>query len=131
MRSMFSSPVIRPSTAENCPVTPIAARTPSGDVAMSWPATWAWPPSAVMSVERIFTAVVLPAPFGPSSANTDPAGMCRSMPSSTILSPYDLRRPTVETAAGDCGSPPTRLDVGMTEEGMGPSRSKAEGCDEG
>ena len=54
-----------------------------------------------------------------------PAGMGRSMPSSTVLSPYDLRRPTVETAAGGCG-PSRRLDVGMTEEGMVPSRSKAE-----
>ncbi|GHB55672.1 hypothetical protein GCM10010306_056980 [Streptomyces umbrinus] len=118
---MFSSPVIRPSTAENWPVTPIAARTPSGDVVMSWPATWAWPPSAEMSVDRIFTAVVLPAPFGPSRAKTDPVGMRRSMPSRTVLSPNDLRRPTVETAAGDLW-PSRCLDVGMTDEGMEPSR---------
>src|SRR4051794_30160729 len=117
---MFSSPVISPSTAENCPVTPTAARTPSGDVATSWPATWACPPSAVTSVERIFTAVVLPAPFGPSSANTDPAGIRRSMPSRTVLSPYDLRRPTAETAAARG----LFLGVGMTDERMESSPSR-------
>ena len=68
MRSMFSSPVIRPSTAENWPVTPIAARTACGSVARSWPPTRMSPEaaSAEMRVERILTAVVLPAPFGPS-----------------------------------------------------------------
>ena len=39
MRSRFSSPVSRLSTAENWPVTPIAARTASGSRARSWPAT--------------------------------------------------------------------------------------------
>ena len=34
-----------------------------------------------------FTVVVLPDPFGPSSANTLPAGISRSMPSSTRWSP--------------------------------------------
>ena len=37
--SRFSSPVSRLSTAENWPVTPIAARTASGSRATSWPAT--------------------------------------------------------------------------------------------
>ncbi len=35
MRSMFSSPVISPSTAENCPVTPIEARIACASVARS------------------------------------------------------------------------------------------------
>ncbi|CAM5493440.1 hypothetical protein STENM327S_06427 [Streptomyces tendae] len=85
MRSMFSSPVIRPSTAENCPVTPMAPRTACGAVARSWPATRTSPPSAQTRVERIWTVVVLPAPFGPSSANTDPAGMRRSMPEDGLV----------------------------------------------
>src|SRR5688572_12740131 len=46
-----------------------------------------------MSVDRIFTAVVLPAPFGPSREKTVPSGTARSMPSRTTLSPYDLRSP--------------------------------------
>ena len=39
IRIRFSSPVSRLSTAENWPVTPIAARTASGSAARSWPAT--------------------------------------------------------------------------------------------
>lgn len=69
----------------------------------------------------MLTAVVLPAPLGPSRANTDPAGMRRSMPSSTVLSPYDLRRPAAETAAADRG-----LDVDMTDVPMELSLAKAE-----
>ena len=87
MRSMFSSPVISPSTAENWPVTPIAARTACGSAARSWPPTCSSPASAVMRVERILTAVVLPAPFGPSREKTVPVGTARSIPSRTVLSP--------------------------------------------
>src|SRR6266511_1836149 len=87
----FSSPVSRLSTAENWPVTPIAARTESGSRATSWPATRTSPPSAPIKVERICTVVVLPAPLGPSSAKIVPSGTSRSMPSSTTWSPNDLR----------------------------------------
>ena len=52
-----------------------------------------------MSVERICTVVVLPAPLGPSSANTLPSAISRSMPSRTTLSPKALRSPTTCTAA--------------------------------
>ena len=65
MSRRFSSPVKSPSTAENWPVTPIAARTASGSRMASWPAISTSPPSAAMSVDRIWTVVVLPAPFGP------------------------------------------------------------------
>jgi hypothetical protein len=95
----FSSPVSRPSTAENWPVTPIAARTASGSRAGSWPATRALPPSAATRVERMLTTVVLPAPFGPSRAKIEPAGTSRSMPSSTTFEPYALRR--LRTAIAD------------------------------
>ncbi len=114
MRSRFSSAVSRSSRAANWPVTPIAARTRSGAAATSCPATSARPPSAGTSVERMLTVVVLPAPFGPSRAKTEPAGMRRSMPSRTVLSPYALRRPVVVIAAGGRSSPPPRRDVGMT-----------------
>ena len=36
------------------------------------------PPSGRIKVARIRTMVVLPAPFGPSKAKTDPVGMVRS-----------------------------------------------------
>src|SRR5262245_55477194 len=41
----------------------------------------------------MFTVVVLPAPLGPSSEKIVPAATLRSMPSSTTLSPNDLRSP--------------------------------------
>ena len=57
-----------------------APRRPPG--ATSWPATSAMPPSGRTSVARIRTAVVLPAPFGPSRPQTVPAATSRSKPSS-------------------------------------------------
>src|SRR5690348_6735936 len=66
---------------------------------MSCPATRAVPPSAFSSVVSTFTAVVFPAPFGPSREKTVPAGTSRSMPSSTVLSPYAFRSP--ETAIAE------------------------------
>ena len=59
------------------------------------------PPSAAMSVERMFTTVVLPAPLGPSSAKIVPSATSRSMPSSTTCSPNDLRNPLAEIADAD------------------------------
>src|ERR1700737_3465806 len=47
------------------------------------------------------TVVVLPAPLAPIRPTISPAATSRSSPSTTILVPYDLRRPrTVAT----CGS---------------------------
>ena len=43
--------------------------------------------------------VVLPAPLGPSREKIVPAGTFRSMPSSTTVSPNDLRSPAADTAA--------------------------------
>lgn len=40
------------------------------------------------------TVVVLPAPFGPSSPQTVPAGTWRSMPLSASLAGYRLRNPS-------------------------------------
>ncbi len=86
------------STAENCPVTPITARTAPASPRKSCPITLAAPASAGIRVDRIFTVVVLPAPFGPSSAKTSPSPMLRSTPSRTTFSPYALRRPFADTA---------------------------------
>src|SRR5258708_9256287 len=60
--------------------------------------TVAEPASAGIRVERIRTIVVLPAPFGPSSANTSPSRMERSTPSTTTFFPYVLRKPETDTA---------------------------------
>ena len=51
-----------------------------------------------MSVERIRTIVVLPAPFGPRSAKIVPSVTSRSTPSSTAVSPNDFRTPVTTTA---------------------------------
>ncbi len=68
IRRRFSRPVSSSSIAENCPVTPMERRTPSGSVRTSNPATRASPSSALMSVDRMRIMVVLPAPLGPSRA---------------------------------------------------------------
>jgi hypothetical protein len=46
----------------------------------------------------MWTVVVLPAPLGPSSAKIVPSATSRSMPSSTALSPNDLRSPVARIA---------------------------------
>src|SRR5215471_7867841 len=98
MSSRFSSPVSRLSTAENWPVTPIAARTELASAATSCPATCTSPPSAGIRVDRMCTVVVLPAPLGPSRANIVPSRTTRSMPSSTTLSPKDFCNPVTAIA---------------------------------
>src|SRR5688572_12723759 len=73
------------------------------------PATAALPPSGRISVARILTAVVLPAPFGPSSPHTAPAGTWRSKPSRALVFPYRFASPSARTAADLVSSPITRL----------------------
>src|SRR5436305_6509357 len=46
------------------------------------------------------TVVVLPAPLAPIRPTISPAGTSRSSPSTTILVPYDLRRPRTVTTCG-------------------------------
>src|SRR5438477_177360 len=54
---------------------PICGRTARASSTTSWPSTKARPAVGSRTVERIFTSVVLPAPFGPSSPCTSlPAG---------------------------------------------------------
>ena len=57
----------------------------------------ATPPSGRIKVARMRTMVVLPAPFGPSKAKTDPVGMVRSTSSSTRLGPKDFVIPEAIT----------------------------------
>ncbi len=44
------------------------------------------------------TAVVLPAPLGPSSPHTVPSATARSKPASACLSPYRLDNPLASIA---------------------------------
>ena len=53
----------------------------------------ACPRRPVSSVARMRTAVVLPAPLGPSTPSTVPRRAARSTPSSACVSPKRLRRP--------------------------------------
>src|SRR5262245_41269094 len=46
------------------------------------------------------TVVVLPAPLGPSSANTSPASTVRSSPSSTLVAPYAFVSPRASIVYG-------------------------------
>ena len=55
------------------------------------PSTDARPSSSGMIVVRMRTAVVLPAPFGPSSPSTVPASTPKDTPSSATTSPNRLR----------------------------------------
>jgi hypothetical protein len=80
--SRFSNPVRYSSTAAYCPDSPNCARTLAGSFVTSMPATVAIPPSGGISVVRMRTAVVFPAPFGPRSPRIVPSGTARSRPSS-------------------------------------------------
>jgi hypothetical protein len=53
-------------------------------VASSFPAIQACPASGLLSVDRIRTMVVLPAPFGPRRAKIVPAEISMLTPSSTV-----------------------------------------------
>jgi hypothetical protein len=86
----FSRPLRISSTAANCPVRLIDSRTPAASVATSKPLTPTVPASALSSVDRIFTTVVLPAPLEPSRAKMLPRATSRSTPRSTSNSLNDF-----------------------------------------
>jgi hypothetical protein len=83
----FSLPVCSSSIATSWPVRLMLRRTSARPVTTSCPATLAVPASGLVSVVRMRTVVVLPAPFGPSSENTLPLGTRRSTPVSTCTEP--------------------------------------------
>ena len=60
-------PVRYSSSAAYWPVSPMVRRTVAASACTSWPRTRAWPPSGRSRVASTRTAVVFPAPFGPSS----------------------------------------------------------------
>ncbi len=101
---MFSRPVRFSSTAAYWPASPMMRRTVSASVTTSWPSTEACPESGPRMVERMRTAVVLPAPLGPSSPSTVPASTSRETPSSARTLPRGktLTRSWASTARADC-----------------------------
>src|SRR6516162_2728936 len=95
----FSRPVKNGSTAAYWPDKPISRRTAAGFLATSNPATHARPRSGLSNVARIRTIVVFPAPLGPSTPSTPPAGNSRSTPSSAATGPKRLPSPSATIAA--------------------------------
>ena len=94
----FSRPLRISSTAANCPVRLIDSRTSAACVATSKPLTPTVPASALSSVDRIFTTVVLPAPLEPSRAKMLPRATSRSTPRSTSSSLNDFCSPCTSIA---------------------------------
>ena len=73
------------------------------------------------SVESTRIAVVLPAPFGPSSPNTVPSRATMSMPSSARTSPKVLTRPSASIARSSSWPPPP-VDVRSCDRSTPPCR---------
>ena len=73
-------------------------RTWAASVTTSRPATLAEPRSGRSSVASTRTAVVLPAPFGPSMPRIEPRGTSRSTPSSALVLPNVFSRPIASSA---------------------------------
>ena len=99
IKTRFSRPVRRWSTAANCPVKLMDSRTSASCVATSNPFTVATPASARSNVVKILMTVVLPAPLGPSrEKDCSLRSTMKSIPSSTTVLPNDLRRPFTSMA---------------------------------
>lgn len=79
----------------------MASRTFAGCGATSKPSILAAPSSALSRVDRIFAAVVLPAPFEPSSAKILPRATSKSTPRNTCSS-YDFSKPRTRIAWTCC-----------------------------
>src|SRR3984885_12209295 len=95
----FWVPVRSSSTEANWPVRPMFSRTLSAWVRTSNPLTRAVPASARSKVARMRTAVVLPAPFGPSRPSTVPLRTARSTSASALVSPKDFLSPVASIAS--------------------------------
>src|SRR6516225_5955511 len=86
------------STDAYWPVRPMSCRTWCASCSTSYPQTLAWPPSGRISVARIRTAVVLPAPLGPRRPRTRPCLATRSTPASAVVLPNRLTSPVASIA---------------------------------
>ena len=67
------------SVCSSCGTSPIKVRAARKSVMMSWPPTVTVPVDGVTIPQTMLISVVLPAPFGPSSAKISPLSMSRSM----------------------------------------------------
>ncbi len=97
--------------AADWPASPIERRTAAASRTTSWPSTTACPASGSSSVVRMRTAVVLPAPFGPSTPSTVPRGTDRSIPRSARTSPNDFVKPSTRIAGPELAGPELLADT--------------------
>ena len=86
-RVRFWRPVSNPSNVASWAATPMCRRTSLGCFTTSIPATVADPASGTARVVRTRTAVVFPAPLGPSRPRIVPAGTSKDTPASAWVSP--------------------------------------------
>ena len=79
-------------------------RSRAASLTTSQPRTRAVPAVGASKVARIRTSVVFPAPFGPSSPSTFPAGAVRDTPSSAVVAPNVRRNPLISMTVSDCAT---------------------------
>ncbi len=103
----FSWPVRFSSTAAFWPARPISWRSCSASSTTSMPSTVALPSSGCSRVVRMRTAVVFPAPLGPSSPSTVDGRTCRSMPRRASTLPNRFLIPSISMAS--VSTEPSRL----------------------
>src|SRR5690348_747167 len=88
-------------------MTPTRGRSVAASRRGSRPSTRTVPLSAWRKPSQISMVVVLPAPFGPSRANTAPRGAASEIPSTARRAPYDLTRSVISRAATGSGTAPS------------------------
>src|SRR5690606_25057267 len=79
-------------------MTPTRGRKTAPSRNGSRPRTRTRPESARRNPSQLSTVVVLPAPLGPSTAVTAPAGNRTDKPSTAVVWPYRLTSPSMSTA---------------------------------
>src|SRR5690348_4217829 len=82
----------------DCSITPTRGRRARASVTGSSPSTVTRPASGRRYPSQISMVVVLPAPFGPSTAVTAPRCARRLSPSTAAVCPYRLTRSRISTA---------------------------------
>src|SRR5689334_24300373 len=83
---------------------------------MSWPPTVTLPSLRLAMPQMMLISVVLPAPFGPSSAKISPRSMERVTPLSAWKPPaYDLVRSVTETMGARASAIGDAADQGLGE----------------
>ena len=111
--SRWSATRRRPRTARHAD----HARTASASRVTSWPATGSRRGPAEQRGRMRTTFVVLPAPYGPESANTLPSRRRAPAPSRTTWSPKDLHTSTAQIAGEELGV--SSIDVLIGARGVG------------